>query len=65
MIGIGIIVTFAVFWILEIVAHFTHYRYGPTLSARIWRLEQRYHWTRLIVFGLVVILGTHLELHIP
>lgn len=51
----------AVFVALDAVAHFTHYRYGPTVSWTILWLEHRFPIFHIIV-GAIVLAGLlHLE----
>lgn len=49
----------------DALAHFTHYRYGPTVSWTIWWLEKRYPVFHIIIGVLLLLLGTHLEVHFP
>jgi hypothetical protein len=63
-----ILILFALFWVAELVAHVTRYRYGQTLSAKIWMYEaSRKYGTavRVTVGALVALLFTHLEFHLP
>lgn len=49
----------------DLLAHFTHYRYGKTVSASVWWLEHRYPAAYVLIGGLWLLLGTHLLLHLP
>lgn len=51
----------AAFIALDAVAHFTHYRYGPTVSWTVLWLEHRFPIFHLIVGAIVLALGLHLE----
>lgn len=68
ILSIVILVLFALFWVAEMVAHLTVYRFGKTLSAMIWALEGQAKWgipVRIVIAALCALLFTHLELHIP
>jgi hypothetical protein len=65
---IVILVLFALFWIAELVAHATKYKYGSTLSALIWKFEVSRNWgiaVRVVIGVLVALLFTHLEFQLP
>jgi hypothetical protein len=64
---IVILVLFGLFWLAELVAHFTKYEFGPTLSAIIWKLESGKLGllVKIITGILVAVLFTHLEFHLP
>lgn len=58
----GLLVAFGVG---DAVAHFTHYRYGETVSASIWQAMKRFPELHWIVLAFSIVLTTHLELQIP
>ena len=63
-----ILVLFALFWLAELIAHVTRYRYGSTLSNLIWLVEAQRKYglaVRVIVGLLVATLFTHLEFQLP
>jgi len=67
-----ILVLFALFWVAELVAHLTKYKYGMTLSALVWKLERETKghgllsvWPRIVIAALVALLFTHLEFQVP
>lgn len=63
-----ILVLFALFWVAELVAHLTVYRYGKTLSAMLWALEAQKTYgiyVRIVIGALVAVLFTHLEFQVP
>lgn len=49
----------------DAAAHFTHYKYGETVSASIWAAMRRFPILHWLVLAAAVVLTTHLELHIP
>lgn len=51
----------ALFVVGDAGAHFTRYRYGPTVSWTILWLEKRYPWFHVVVAALLIVLGAHLE----
>jgi hypothetical protein len=70
---ITILGLFGLFWLAEIIAHVTKYKYGSTLSALVWKFERwsRGHgfifglWPRILIGLLCALLFTHLEFQIP
>lgn len=49
----------------DAAAHFTHYKYGETVSASIWWLERRFPIFHIAVGLVLAVLFTHLEFQIP
>jgi hypothetical protein len=49
----------------DALAHFTHYRYGETVSASLWWLQRRYPVFHVVIGLILATLFTHLEFHLP
>lgn len=49
----------------DALAHFTHYRYGETVSASIWWMERRYPVLHIVTGLVLAVLFTHLEFQLP
>lgn len=62
--GLWLILAAFVAW--EAFAHFVARNRGAhTLSNRVWALERRHPWTRLLVALAMVVATTHLVLQVP
>lgn len=55
----------ALFGAGDLVAHFTHYKYGETFSAAVWWVEKKFWVFHLVVGVILVVLFTHLEFRQP
>jgi hypothetical protein len=49
----------------DAAAHFTHYKYGETVSASIWAALKRFPVLHYLLGAAIVVLFTHLELRWP
>jgi hypothetical protein len=49
----------------DAAAHFTHYRYGETVSASIWQALARFPALHVVLGVAIVVLFTHLEWRLP
>jgi hypothetical protein len=49
----------------DVVAHFTKYKYGETVSASLWWLEKVFPVSRVLIGLVLAVLFTHLEFHLP
>lgn len=49
----------------DAAAHFTHYRYGETVSKSIWDASKRFPILHLVTGLALAVLFTHLEFQVP
>jgi hypothetical protein len=49
----------------DAAAHFTHYRYGETVSASIWQALKRFPILHYVLGVAIAVLFTHLEFRLP
>lgn len=61
MLTIALYSLIALFTALDATAHFTHYRYGPTVSWTILWMEKRFPAFHVVVGAALVVLFIHLE----